>query len=59
MNSSIIGFIIKVFALSALIGVGIKYGVPLLHPAPSLGLCLVLLLAPVGMMTVLFLRQAE
>jgi|GEM_PF-1506843 len=59
MSSSIVSFIIKVFALSTLIGIGIKYGVPLLNPAPSLGLFLVLLLAPVGIMMVLFLRQAK
>jgi len=59
MNSAMVRFGAKVFALSTLIGVVVKYGSPLLEPTPSLGLCLVFLLAPSVFMAVLFLRRAS
>jgi hypothetical protein len=58
MKASTVSFIAKVFALSALIGILIKYGTPFWAPAPSLELCLVFLLAPPALMAVLFLRQS-
>ncbi len=54
-----IRFVLKVLAISALGGALIKYAVPLFAPSPSLGLCLVLLLAPAGFMATLFWRQAS
>jgi uncharacterized membrane protein YccC len=59
MNPSIAGFIAKVFALSTLVGLVIKYGAPLVAPPPSLGLCLVLLVVPAGGMAILFWRQSS
>jgi hypothetical protein len=59
MNRSTLSFIAKVFALSTLIGIAIKYGTPLINLAPSLGLSLLLLLAPSALMAVIFLRQAS
>jgi hypothetical protein len=58
MTPSIVGFIAKVLALSTLGAIMIKYGAPLFAPTPSLGLCLVLLIAPAGVMATLFWRQA-
>ena len=60
MDTSTVIFVIKVLAISALVGALIKYAVPFLAPAPSpsLGLCLVLLLAPSGVMAILLWRQA-
>jgi hypothetical protein len=58
MNTSMTNFVFKVFAISALVGALIKYAVPVLAPSPSLGLCLLLLLAPAGFMAALFWRQA-
>ncbi len=52
------GFIVKVFVMSTLIGAFIKHGAPLLDLTPSLGLCLILLLSPVGLMAALFWQQA-
>jgi uncharacterized membrane protein YccC len=59
MNGAMVRFVAKVFILSTLIGVVIKYGSPLLEPTPSLGLCLIFLLAPSVLMVVLFLRQVS
>lgn len=56
MNASNVSFIAKVFVLSTLIGMVIKYAAPLLAPAPSLPLCLTLLFAPAVVMAGIFLR---
>lgn len=58
MDASMVSFVVKVMAVSALGAALIKYAVPLLAPSPSLGLCLVLLVAPSGLMAILFWRQA-
>jgi hypothetical protein len=56
MTSSNLGFIAKVVLASGAIGAVIKYLIPQLALAPSLGLSLGLLLGPSALMAVLLWR---